>query len=244
MSRLNLFLLAIATVLLPPGAIAQQKFTKDKSFHSPLGRRTRIVLPDHSIATLNSNSSLWLDKKFNIADRTVSMSGDVLFEIKPGKKPFRIYTPHLVLTTTTAAVARVNGYAGSAGEETLLFSGSLHAVKAYYSALDHEPYDLKNGEMVMMNKDIDLMEKETFSVQEERAWIEDKLVLKDCTPPQLVKKLSGWFNVEITFATSYPAHLQYTGSFQGASLDAILTAVAQKWNFRFSMRDNSATIRF
>jgi hypothetical protein len=40
--------------------------------------------------------------------------------------------------------------------------------KFYHSSTDNEPETLKSGDMVMINKDIDLMEKETLDSAERR----------------------------------------------------------------------------
>ena len=52
------------------------------------------------------------------------------------------------------------------GEEVDLLKGKLKAKKSYHSTTDNEPETLVGGEMVMINQDIDLMEKEKLSPAE------------------------------------------------------------------------------
>lgn len=221
----------------------QNKFIEGKSFFSPFGKRRKIVLPDHTEVVLNSNTTVWLDKNFGTINRQVRISGDAFFSIKKAGKPFIVYTPHLILSTPLAMM-KVNGYAGQAGEETLVFSGNVRAVKSYYSKLDHDPYLLKNGEMVMMNKDIDLMEKETFDTDEWKPWMQDRMVLTKVSPNELVKRLENWFNVDVAVYGAPPANLVYNGTFVGSDLQNILTTIGKQWKFTPTARGNQVILQF
>lgn len=57
-----------------------------------------ITLPDNSKVWLNENSTLRYPEKFASKNRTVSMSGDVIFEVTPNKtKPFQVKTAELAV---------------------------------------------------------------------------------------------------------------------------------------------------
>ncbi len=73
--------------------------------------------------------------------------------------------------TSSAAAFKVDGFPNSPGEEVDLLSGELQAIKSYHSKTDNEPAKLIGGEMVMINTDIDLMEKENFDSSELKDWI-------------------------------------------------------------------------
>jgi transmembrane sensor len=221
----------------------KRAFIKGRSFSSPLGKRQRVILPDQTEVTLNSNTTLWLDKDFGKSNRNVQVSGDALFKIRKKSRPFIIYTPHLILTSDSA-IARVNAYAQDAGEETLLLSGKMKVVKSYYSKLDHEPYFLKGGDMVMMNKDIDLMEKETFDARDLNAWLENRMVLKNSSVNELTNTLKKWFNAEINVTGNVPSNLRYSGTFTGADLQQILNIVGKAWRFSYQAGGNTISIRF
>jgi len=212
-------------------------------YASPFGKRTQVKLADGTRVMLNSGSQLWVDTGFGQSGRSVRLSGDALFTVEKGEKEFRIRTPHLVLTTA-GAVMRVSGYDQSAGEETLLLSGNLHVVKSYYSELDHEPYDLKSGEMVMMNKDIDLMEKETFDTAELEPWAAGRLEFREMTFQQVVNTLKGWYNTEVEVSGNIPADIRFTGSFRHPSLQEVLAALAKQGKFRYSAKRDPVEIKF
>jgi transmembrane sensor len=218
-------------------------FTRGESFSSPFGKRKKVTLPDQTTVMLNSNTTLWLDKQFDRQNRSVRIAGDALFNIKKNSKLFIIHTPHMIVTTT-GAIAKVNAYPEVAGEETLLLKGKLKVIKNYYSTLDHEPYFLKEGDMVMMNKDIDLAEKETFDTKELDVWREDRFVVKNISLNDLVNKLKNWFNVEIQVNGEVPGNLRYSGVFDHASLQDILGGVGKVWNFRYQAHQNIILLKF
>ncbi|HXO75674.1 MAG TPA: hypothetical protein VN824_10575, partial [Puia sp.] len=60
----------------------------------------------------------------------------------------------------------VDAFRKNAGEQVDLLEGRLRVKKSYHSDTDNEPEVLEAGEMVMINRDIDLMEKEKMSPAE------------------------------------------------------------------------------
>ncbi|MDR3714870.1 MAG: FecR family protein [Puia sp.] len=96
--------------------------------------------------------------------------------------PFVVRTKALLLAVTdsmgnpaaVASVFKVDGYANSPGEEADLFIGRLVARKSYHSTSDNDPEVLGPGEMVMINTDIDLMEKEKSDTTVLRAWMSEQ----------------------------------------------------------------------
>jgi ferric-dicitrate binding protein FerR (iron transport regulator) len=111
-----------------------------------------------------------------------------------GGKPFVVHTGNLVievLDTTGAGGLGAGGSARSgaggpgavtggwgarfavdavrkrAGEEADVLDGKLRVMKSYHSDTDNEPEELGAGDMVMINREIDLMEKEKMSGPEE-----------------------------------------------------------------------------
>lgn len=129
----------------------------------------KVVLPDSTEVWMNIRSQLKLPADFNKKTRTVYLKGDVFFNIKPGKKPFIIKTGQLVINTNQAGL-RVDAYTAP-GEEADVLTGTVKVKKSYFSTLDNEQYELTPGQMVMINREIDLIEKEKFDSTELKAWL-------------------------------------------------------------------------
>jgi len=152
-----------------------------------------VSLPDGSRMTIGSGTTVMPSKGFGKEDRDVGIDGSGLFEVAGGKKTFVVLTGNLVievLDTTGGSGASgsgggsgVDGSGGSGGgwkirfavdavrkrpgEEVDLLNGSLRVTKSYHSDTDSLPEELTAGDMVMINREIDLMEKEKMTGPEE-----------------------------------------------------------------------------
>jgi transmembrane sensor len=152
-------------VLFPLSVVAQKKTT----YTSPANQTKKYILPDKTEVWMNVKSNLRLPADFNVKTRTVYLSGDAFFKITAGKKPFVIRTAQLVLKSYGASL-RVDAYP-SPGEEADVLTGKVRAKKSYHSTLDSSEYDLGPGQMVMINRSIDLIEKEKFDSTELKTWL-------------------------------------------------------------------------
>ena len=101
--------------------------------------------------------------------RQIEIDGDALVRSSAWEVPLTVKTRLLVLTTHGPAEFRVTAHWNEAGEQVEVLSGTIEARKAYASP-HPEPDSLTSGEMSMINKSIDLMEKEKTDLVALRAW--------------------------------------------------------------------------
>jgi len=134
------------------------------------GDRKKISLPDGTEVTIKAKTSIRLSEGFGKKDREVWLEGEALFEVSSDPaKPFIVHTKYLRIDVLGTRF-RVDAYPEKAGEEVDLLSGRLKVSKSYRSDSDNEPEWLQAGEMVMINRDIDLMEKEKMDGTERKEW--------------------------------------------------------------------------
>jgi transmembrane sensor len=136
------------------------------SFHLGKGSSQLFRLPDSSTVVLSPETSIYIEKGFGRDNREIQLDGAALFQVKgmPGR-PFVIHTRDLEIVVLGTKF-RVDAYRSKAGEEVDVVDGELRVKKSYHSDTDNEPEVLQSGEMVMINRDIDLMEKEKLSPEE------------------------------------------------------------------------------
>jgi transmembrane sensor len=140
------------------------------SYSSGPEKRKAIQLPDGSSVLLNAHTVIRLAKGFNSDNRDVVLEGEAIFEVHAeAGKPFVIHTKQLQILVLGTKF-RVDAYPDSAGEEVDLLSGRLKVMKSYHSTTDNEPEIVQAGEMVMINRDIDLMEKEKLDSTDLKTW--------------------------------------------------------------------------
>ena len=138
------------------------------SFHVGSGYSRRFQLPDGTKAVLSPGTSISVAKGFGRDNRDVELDGEAMFDvIDTGSKPFVVHTRDLVIGVVAApARFHVEADRSRAGEQADLLGGKLRVSKSYHSDTDNEPESLAGGEMIMINRDIDLMEKEKLSAAE------------------------------------------------------------------------------
>jgi len=145
------------------------KFYPDGDIHRNDDKERKMVrLADGTEILLGSNTEIRVSKEFNKAGRGLVLNGEAFFNV-PGDatKPFIIHTRNLQIQVLGTRF-RVDAFAANAGEEVDLLSGRLKVIKSYHSTTDNEPEILEAGDMVMINRDIDLMEKEKMDSAERK----------------------------------------------------------------------------
>jgi len=125
---------------------------------------------DGSQIYLTTRTKLHAVKGDHPNDRIYELDGEAWFTVRDAdKKPVVIRTRQLIITLQSPiARLHIDAFASSPGEQADLLEGQLKVTKAYHSTTDNEPETLKSGDMVMINKEIDLMEKETLDPAERK----------------------------------------------------------------------------
>jgi ferric-dicitrate binding protein FerR (iron transport regulator) len=128
--------------------------------------RKSIRLEDGSEVVMSANTKVSLSKDYNKQGRDCLVDGEVFFHVAgEAGKPFVVHTRSLQIFVLGTRF-RVDAFADNAGEEVDLIEGKVRVQKSYHSTTDNEPEILESGEMVMINRDIDLMEKEKLDSAE------------------------------------------------------------------------------
>jgi transmembrane sensor len=122
-----------------------------------------VLLPDSSRIKLSSGTAVVVGAGFDNGDRVVDLDGEGMFEVRVlAGKMFVVMTRNLVIAGQGSQF-RVDAMRSRPGEEVDLVAGQLTIRKSYHSDLDSLPEDLTSGEMLMINREIDLMEKEKMN---------------------------------------------------------------------------------
>jgi transmembrane sensor len=125
-----------------------------------------VTLPDNSHVKLSSGTAVILGAGFANGNRVLNLDGEGMFEVRamPGKM-FVVITKNLIIQGPGTKF-RVDAVRSRPGEEVDLLEGQLKIRKSYHSDLDSAAEDLTSGDMLMINREIDLMEKERMNPDE------------------------------------------------------------------------------
>jgi transmembrane sensor len=130
------------------------------------GNAQWVLLPDSSRVKLSNGTTVVLGATYTKGDRLVDLDGEGMFEVQaiPGNA-FVVTTRNLVIVGPGSQF-RVDAVRSRPGEEVDLLAGQLTIRKSYHSDLDSLPEELTSGDMLMINREIDLMEKEKMNAEE------------------------------------------------------------------------------
>jgi len=142
-----------------------------------------MTLPDGTRVWMDPRTVIRPSEGFGKSNRDIQLDGEAMLIVRSDAgKPFVIHTRNLVIQVLGTRL-HVDAFASSPGEEVDLLEGKLRVTKSYHSSTDNEPETLQAGEMVMINRDIDLMEKEKLNPEERKA-VEAKFPLSDTAAPR------------------------------------------------------------
>jgi transmembrane sensor len=136
---------------------------REGQYHVGAGSGRSFRIPAFGTVFMKPNTTIGLAKGFGVDNRDIDIDGEAFFDMEVTGAPVRLRTKDLNVEVLWAARFRVEGYRGKPGEEVDLLEGRLRVTKNYHSDTDSATEVLGPGEMVMINRDIDLMEKEKMS---------------------------------------------------------------------------------
>ena len=136
--------------------------------HSRIPELKHLRLPDGTRAFYRSDSTVEPGSGFP-RPRKLIVNGDVLLKVPAAADPLIVSTRLFLLTVSGESALRITAYSRETGEQVQVVCGDVLARKNYPSKFD-EPDHLAAGQMSMVNRTIDLMEKENFNPSEVAPW--------------------------------------------------------------------------
>ncbi|SHG64539.1 FecR family protein [Pedobacter caeni] len=249
---------AAASVLLVAGAILfyqyrneakvelalQQEQQQYRIYKSPLGERLNITLPDRSKVVLNANTVLKVPHSYNKDNRKIVLLGAAYFEVSPNASlPFVIESNDMKATVLGTSFY-MRAYPHESGQQIELLTGKLKVQKSYTSETDNKPEILGPGEMVMLNRSVDLMEKETFDVQTREAWIKGQLKFNNTSFNGVVSALEDWYGVPFEIRGKQKSAGKFSGTYENESLERVLNIFCFATDCSFKIEKDKVVIDF
>jgi transmembrane sensor len=226
-----------------PGITSLMDSTEAYTLHEgTLGTRKNVTLGDGTQVILNSNSTLLVPQSFPAKHRRVILDGEAFFEVPAADSPFIVKTDKLTATVLGTAF-KMRSFLAQQGATAYVLAGKVKMVKSYHSATDNQPEELERGNMILANKEIDLMEKETFEPAEQEAWLKDSLVLQNVPFMAAMRKLEEWYNTTIDITGDASKIPDISGSFYQLTLQQTLAALSKQYHFTFKEKKDLIVIK-
>ncbi len=215
------------------------------TYHCPYGERKTFTLADSTLVILNSRSHLYVPQGFPDNQRDVILDGEAFFTIRHTLPlPFTLNTDKLNVTSQ-AGHFRIRSLEKQSGATLYQLAGNANVGKSYHSDTDNQRENLSTGEMILANKEIDLMEKETFTLAEQQDCLAGKLVFDNTPLPAALKKMEDWFGVEVELkGRSSRVSKAVSGVFRNDSLQDMLTVLGDSIGFTYRITRDKVVIKF
>lgn len=206
------------------------------------GSVIRYELPDHSVVWLNAGSTLRYPTVFDKENRNVELKGEAYFDVKANKDcPFFVNTPAGLSVYVYGTQFNVNAYEDDSYIETVLECGRVNVMAPDRKTI----VNLKPGERIFYDKKMHQLIKSEVDVYEKTAWKDGKLIFRNTSLDEVLKRLARHFNVDIQFNNHSGKEYNYWATFRSETLPQILDylgkSAALKWRVEEAVQQSDDT---
>jgi len=226
------------TIKNQPKNIPQEQVMMQK-ISSRQGMVTQFALADGTKVWLNSGSELQFPNRFNSNKREVILKGEAFFEVtRNEKQPFSVNANELkveVLGTSFNVVS----FDDDAQSEVVLVTGKV-ALSSEKGQIVKEYGNMIPGQRAIYQKEEQKVITEAVDVEKYIAWRDGNLIFQDDSMEDVVKKLSRWFNVEITINDPEINNYIYKATFRNENLVQVLNLLKLSAPIDYRITDRKA----
>ncbi|MEQ9289438.1 MAG: FecR domain-containing protein [Cyclobacteriaceae bacterium] len=201
---------------------------------SPLGSKTRVALPDGSIAWLNSDSYIEFPEIFPDGSRQVDLVGEAYFEVR--KDSLRPFTVRSLGANTTALGTSFNISAFPENEtvEVHLITGRVLVNNV----------ELTPGEGAIYNRTNEYIKVSQIEPDNVLGWKDGVLLFDGDNFSTFLKKIERWYGLEVTVTGKPETKWTVKGRFEKEYLTNVLNAVRFNKSFTYTLEGKKLQINF
>ena len=198
------------------------------------GEKARVTFSDGTRVTLNSASSLQFPKEFRGDTREVFLEGEAYFEVthNPGK-PFLVHSQDAVIEVLGTEF-NVRGWSEDPSVEIVVKGGKVSVQSSSLQPDERSAVILTEGLKTELQRDRNPIEPVVVNPVHHLLWTSGGMHFDSEPFYRVVLNLERRFNVNITVEDPSLMDVPYTGTFQYAELDEVLTVIAASMEVGFS----------
>lgn len=202
------------------GFYTMQKMTTDR------GEKTRVTFSDGTRVTLNSSSTVRFPREFHGSERKVYLEGEAYFEVAYDQEsPFIVNTDAAQVRVLGTAF-NVRGWSEDPGVDITVRSGKVSVSSLEQEIEDHADVILEAGQFTRVIKGQGPQFVQSVDPLDHLLWTSGGMHFDNEPFSQVVLDLERRFNVHITVNDAELLDVPYTGTFQYAEVDEVLSVIA------------------
>lgn len=188
------------------GQLNYEGTSREVAYHTlstPRGGQFKLLLPDGTAVWLNAASSITYPTAFTGNNRTVTITGELYFEVAKDKtKPF-IVKANGMEATVLGTHFNINAYDDEPTKQTTLLEGSVKVVNRQ-SAIGNAPFVvLTPGRQAVLTADSRLTTADA-NIEEVMAWKNGAFQFNRTSLQIVMRQLSRWYDVDIVYEKDVP----------------------------------------
>jgi transmembrane sensor len=200
------------------------------SIETPRGGQYRVTLPDGSRVWLNSASSIRFPATFsNLKSRDIQLKGEAYFEVTRMRAPFTVTTKNQVVRVLGTHF-NINSYEDEQYLKTVLLEGSVSVSAAQGKG---GTVTLKPGQQANLGKGI--FNVTNADIEKTMAWKNGYFSFNDQNIQSIMKELSRWYNVEVSYEGAIPTEGFYAKISRSNNISRVLNALQSTKAIHFKL---------
>lgn len=185
------------------------------------GAVSHLTLSDGTEVWLNSGSSIQFPNRFTGKNREVKLTGEAFFEVvKNTKQPFLVNANEFNVEVLGTSF-NVASYDNDTTSEVVLVTGKVKFFTQCNNKIKQYGY-IEPGQRAVYSLKTRKIYSERVEVDKYVAWRNGNLVFRDDSMTEVVRRLSRWFNVEISIVDPEIKNYIYTATFSNETLAEVL----------------------
>lgn len=204
----------------------------------PVGGEYILTMSDGTKVWLNSQTTLRYPISFIGKQRNIYLEGEAYFEVaKNTNSPFNVITAEEVKVEVLGTSFNVRAYKDEEQIETVLEEGKVRMTK------DAESVILNPGTMAVYKEESGELSTKTVNTELFTAWRNGNYVFEDTNIDDILKTLSRWYGIEISYADAEAKSLVFSGSFKKYNkIDNVLKAMEASGSIAFDIQGNKIIV--
>jgi ferric-dicitrate binding protein FerR (iron transport regulator) len=200
---------------------------------------SNVILPDSSVVTLNTGSTLTYETDYNRNLRKVRLEGEAFFDVRPDAGKLFVVSAAGVEVKVLGTAFNISAYPGDGEIVTSLISGSVQLNNREAEPICH----LQPGQSAVYDKATAGVEVDYYEPEYAIGWMTGKLLFRKKTFSDICRALEKKYNCTIEVKNEEIHKKLFTGKFlNGESLPEILSIIQINIPFRYKTENNHITI--
>jgi ferric-dicitrate binding protein FerR (iron transport regulator) len=234
-----ILLIGFSTLWMVTSVKSKQILQQQTEIISPLGQKSKVLLPDSSVVWLNSGSSLKYKGNFNMKEREVVLEGEAYFEVFKNKsKKFRVKTGILNVDVYGTAF-NIKNHNDDNFQEITVSEGRVGI-----SGKTGEIRQLIRGDQAILDKRTNKIVFTQNSPEVINAWKNNELIFDNTPLEEAVKYLERWYGVQIAIDKTMMGKHNYTFKIKTESFREMLEIMKVMTPIEYEINGKEVKIRY